>query len=103
MKPSSIGIGCSHHSVPSVSKTAIRSAGGTKSGLPGLVTASTNPLMASRAAVGFHDGSTAGDPGVEKPRLPPMRPLGMESGGWALKMGERARTEVLDHSSRRAW
>jgi hypothetical protein len=28
MKPSSIGIGFSHQSVPSLSKTAIRSAGG---------------------------------------------------------------------------
>jgi hypothetical protein len=29
MKPSSIGIGFSHHSVPSLSNTATRSAGGT--------------------------------------------------------------------------
>jgi hypothetical protein len=29
MKPSSIGIGFSHHSVPSLSNTAIRSGGGT--------------------------------------------------------------------------
>jgi hypothetical protein len=38
MKPSSIGIGFSHQSVPSLSKTAIRSAGGTKSGPPSSVT-----------------------------------------------------------------
>jgi hypothetical protein len=29
MKPSSIGIGFSHHSVPSLSNTATRSSGGT--------------------------------------------------------------------------
>ena len=35
MKPSSIGIGFSHHSVPSLSNTATRAAGATKSGRAG--------------------------------------------------------------------
>ena len=50
-------IGCSAHSVPSLSKVAMRSAGGTKSGEPCFVTRSTKPTMAFLGAVSFHDAS----------------------------------------------
>ena len=50
-------IGCSHQSVPSLSKVAMRSAGGTKSGEPSFVTFSTNSTMAFFGAVSFQDGS----------------------------------------------
>ena len=42
-------IGCSHHSVPSLSNVAIRSCGGTKSGPPSFVTFSTNATIACLA------------------------------------------------------
>jgi hypothetical protein len=38
--------GCSAHRVPSLSNTAMRSATGTKSGVPGFVTFATNAVMA---------------------------------------------------------
>ncbi len=41
-------IGCSHHRVPSLSKVAMRSSGGTKAG-PGVVARSTKPSIARRA------------------------------------------------------
>jgi hypothetical protein len=41
-----MGIGCSHHRVPSLSNTATRSAGGTKFGDPSVVTRRTNSWMA---------------------------------------------------------
>jgi len=44
---------CSHHSVPSLSKTAIRSAGGTNAGLPGFVTRVTKLTIARLAAPSF--------------------------------------------------
>ena len=50
-------IGCSAQSVPSLSKMAMRSAGGTKSGLPALVTFSTKSTMDCLAAPSFQDGS----------------------------------------------
>src|SRR5271168_571462 len=56
-------IGCSAHSVPSLSKVAIRSASGTKSGETGFVTRSTKAIIAFFGSVSFHDGS--GSPGVE--------------------------------------
>src|SRR5690606_7674382 len=49
-------IGCSAQSVPSLSKTAMRSAGGTKS-VPSVVTLATKAVMAFFGAVSFHDGS----------------------------------------------
>ena len=49
-------IGCSAQSVPSLSKVAIRSAGGTKSGEPAFVTRSTNATMAFFGALSFQDG-----------------------------------------------
>ena len=52
--------GCSHQSVPSLSNTAIRSAGGTKSGEPSFVTFATNAVIAFFGAVSFHDGSGSG-------------------------------------------
>ena len=42
MKSSWIGIGFSHHRVPSLSKTAILSSGAISSGLPSVVARSTN-------------------------------------------------------------
>ena len=50
-------IGCSAHSVPSLSNVAMRSAGGTKSGEPGFVTLSTKATMAFFGAVSFQEGS----------------------------------------------
>src|SRR4051794_39086556 len=49
-KPSSIGIGFSHHSVPSLSYTAIRSDGGTYSAPPSSVTRSTKSTIARLGA-----------------------------------------------------
>ena len=59
MKPSSIGIGFSHQSVPSLSKIAIRSAGGTKSGPPSVVTRATKSTIAARVAVSFQRSRAA--------------------------------------------
>src|SRR6266481_7227030 len=63
-------IGCSTHSVPSLSKVAMRSAGTTKSG-PALVTRPTNSTMACFVGVSFHDGN--GSPwasvGNDQPKL----------------------------------
>src|SRR5215467_12910424 len=50
-------MGCSTHSVPSWSKVAMRSAGGTNCGLPCVVVTSTNLTMASLAAPSFQEGS----------------------------------------------
>ena len=50
-------IGCSHQSVPSLSNMAMRSAIGTKSGEPGLVTFATNSTMDRLAGPSFHEGS----------------------------------------------
>ncbi len=52
-------MGCSLHSVPSLSNTAMRSSGATKSGLPGVATACTNSTMALREGPSFQDGSAA--------------------------------------------
>jgi hypothetical protein len=46
MKSNWMGIGFSHHSVPSLSNTATRSSGGTKSGEPSVVTRWTNSWIA---------------------------------------------------------
>ena len=56
-KASWVYIGCSAQSVPSLSKTAMRSAGGTKSGPPCLVVRSTKSTSAFLDALSFHDGS----------------------------------------------
>ena len=50
-------IGCSAQSVPSLSKTATRSAGGTKSGEPGFVTLATKSTIARFALPSFQDAS----------------------------------------------
>ncbi len=50
-------IGCSTHSVPSWSKVAIRSAGGTNFGLPCVVVVCTNSTIAFLAGPSFHEGS----------------------------------------------
>ena len=55
-KASWVYIGCSTHSVPSLSNTAMRSGSGTKSGEPSLVTFSTKATMAAFGAVSFQDG-----------------------------------------------
>jgi hypothetical protein len=49
--------GCSAHSVPSLSKVAIRSATGTKPGEPGLVTVDTNVTKDCFVLPSFHDDS----------------------------------------------
>src|SRR5271157_5809724 len=50
-------IGCSTQSVPSLSKTAMRSAGGTKSGEPFFVTFATNSMIVAFAGPSSHDES----------------------------------------------
>ena len=50
-------MGCSIHSVPSLSKVAMRSGAGTKSAEPSPVTAATKSRMARLAPPSFHDGS----------------------------------------------
>src|SRR5215218_10825723 len=55
MKSSWMGIGFSHHRVPSLSNTATRSADGTWSSPPGVVTRSTNSMIAARAAPAVHE------------------------------------------------
>jgi hypothetical protein len=57
MKSSWMGIGFSHHSVPSLSNAATRSWGGTKSGEPSLVTRSTSSWMACLLAPARQLGS----------------------------------------------
>ena len=49
-------IGFSHHSVPSLSNVARRSAGWTKSLLPGVVTFSTKEMIADFVAPSFQEG-----------------------------------------------
>src|SRR5262245_8372945 len=48
--------GCSHHSVPSLSKVAMRSASGTKSAAPSFVTPATKSRIADLAAPSFQEG-----------------------------------------------
>jgi hypothetical protein len=52
--------GCSAQSVPSLSKTAMRSDAGAKSGEPSFVTFSTKAMIASLGAVSFHNGNGSG-------------------------------------------
>lgn len=56
-KASWVYIGCSTHNVPSLSKVAMRSAGGTKSGEPSRVTAATKSSIDCFVAPSFHEGS----------------------------------------------
>ena len=57
VKTTSTYMGCSHHSVPSLSKVAMRSGAGTKSGLPGRVVSCTSLTIAALTGPSFHDGS----------------------------------------------
>jgi hypothetical protein len=57
MKSSWMGMGFSHHRVPSLSKTATRSSGGTASLPPGEVTDSTKARMACLLAPSRQLGS----------------------------------------------
>ena len=50
-------VGCSAQSVPSLSNTVMRSAIGTNSGEPGLVTVVTNSAIDRLAGPSFHDGN----------------------------------------------
>src|SRR3954454_19337894 len=50
-------MGCSHQRVPSLSNVAMRFSGSTKSGLPSLVTFSTNAMIDCLARPSFHDAS----------------------------------------------
>jgi hypothetical protein len=59
-KASCTYIGCSAQSVPSLSNTAMRSAGGTKSGEPCSVTLPTNATMDRLAAPSFQAGNGSG-------------------------------------------
>ena len=61
-KASCTYIGCSDHNVPSLSKVAMRSGGGTKSGEPCLVTLSTKATMACFALPSFQDGRASACP-----------------------------------------
>ena len=63
VKSSWMGIGFSLHSVPSLSNTATRSAGGTKPGEPSLLAACTNATIARRAGVSFQDSSKVSSAG----------------------------------------
>ncbi len=49
--------GCSAHSVPSLSKVAMRSAGRDEAGEPGVVTAATKSMMDCLVLPSTHDGS----------------------------------------------
>src|SRR5262245_6806048 len=49
-------MGCSDHSVPSLSNTAIRSAGERYRGPPAVVTSCTKRMIRSLLMPGFHDG-----------------------------------------------
>ena len=60
MNASWIGIGFSHHSVPSLSHVAMRASGGTWSG-PSPVTRSTNSMIAALVGVSRHDASRSSD------------------------------------------
>src|SRR5689334_19289853 len=55
MKSSWMGMGFSVHSVPSLSKTAMRSFGGTKPGSPSRVAAATKSRIVRVVAVSRHD------------------------------------------------
>jgi len=57
----------SAYSVPSLSKTAMRSAGGTKLGEPAMVTSATKAVMECFALPSFHDGSGSRVWAVAKP------------------------------------
>ena len=63
----SVYSGCSHHSVPSLSKVAMRSLTGTKSGLPGRVVSSTSLMIAALTGPSFQDGSGSLPPTVAQP------------------------------------
>src|SRR5262245_29942093 len=58
MNPSSTGIGFSAQRVPSLSKTAMRASGGTKSGEPSVVTRATKSSMALRDPPACHSVSS---------------------------------------------
>ena len=87
MNPTSTGIGFSHHSVPSLSYTATRSATGMKSGLPSVVTASVKERMAARVAVSFQEERTRSV--VAGLRL--FRAVGATIGRWFSPTGSRSR------------
>src|SRR4051794_37750420 len=55
-------IGCSHQRVPSLSNTAMRWSGGTKSGVPSRVTFATNDRIAARDGPMFQEGSGGSSP-----------------------------------------
>src|SRR5262249_7890104 len=70
-------MGCSVHSVPSLSNTAMRSCGGTKSAESGSVTAATNSPIARFAAVSRQLGNPSPPPFPPPPTTahpPPPRP-----------------------------
>ena len=56
-KTNCVYMGCSAHRVPSLSKVAMRSGAGTKSGLPCVVVRLTKSVMAFFAEPLFHEGN----------------------------------------------
>ena len=65
-------IGCSIHSVPSLSKVAMRWSGGTKSGPPCVVTRATKVVIADLVAPSFQDGSGSACASAELARSNPV-------------------------------
>src|SRR6218665_2987073 len=67
--------GCSAHSVPSLSKTAMRSGTETKSGEPALITFSTKATIAFLEGPSFHEGSASCPKHVEARLITPKQTL----------------------------
>jgi hypothetical protein len=72
MKANCTYIGCSIHSVPSLSKVAMRWSGGTKSGPPWVVTRATKLVIDDLVAPSFQDGSGSACASVELERSSPV-------------------------------
>ena len=65
-------MGCSVQRVPSLSKVAIRSSVGTKSGPPGVTTRRTKETIADFAVPSFQDGNGSGCARAPLLRITPM-------------------------------
>src|SRR5882724_9490597 len=66
-------IGCSHHSVPSLSKVAMRCSAGTKSGPPCVVTRATKLTIDVFVGPSFHDGNASACASADMGRIGPIR------------------------------
>src|SRR6516164_846054 len=103
-KASCTYIGCSHHSVPSLSKVAMRCGAGTKSGEPSRLTAATKLRIDCLGEPSFHDGS--GSPcaclsGVILQTLPPHFRIYSLSPKWIA--GSMGTTHRFLNSSITGW